>query len=219
MKSGKRTQAASTAATSDTPVTAPDPEAADPLVTELTNAGLDRKRAGELLDWYHDVDLVPSSDWFDRVKAEAKQEHRANGKDRPDHWGPLFYWKVRQVVEKRRPQVEAEAIRWERERADFSTRLQAARDRGCRSINPTDLCCRGMETLPWGAAERQVSSPEKSKLRRLFDPIDVEEKVGELMCAGCGGIIPGLSRWFELYHHGKTYYLLPPDRTVQDDEE
>lgn len=183
-----------------------------PLVAELVRAGLDRKRAVVVLGWYEDVDLVPSSDLFDSLKASAAMEHRENGRSQPELWGPLFYWKVRQLVEKRRPQVEAEALRRERESADFAALLKAADGRGYRTVDPGEKCCGTFAPHLWRAGDRRLASPEKAELRRLFSPFDVEEKTGDLLCVNCDLPIPDMHRWFEVSHHGKTHYLLPPDR-------
>jgi DNA-binding transcriptional ArsR family regulator len=181
-----------------------------PFSAEFVAAGLDRKRAVELSEWYHDIDLVPSSDWFDQMKDDAKREHRENGTAPPEQWGALFYWKIRQVVEKRKPRVEFKARRQQAELVEIESKLAVVRKVGYRCVRQEEICCLGNFPMVVRAAGAWVfSSAEIRSLCALLKPMVAEEMFGQLICRGCGEVV-GVERWFEVSQGQDRYFLIPP---------
>jgi DNA-binding transcriptional ArsR family regulator len=183
-------------------------EPASPLVAQLVAAGLDRKRADELYGWHLDVDLMVTHDWLTRTANAAVREHRANGTAPPDRWGPLFYWKVRRAVERRRPRVEAAACQRRDELVAADALLGNARRAGYRCVSQFRACCDGRLPFAVPGVDRQYS-PELRAVQALVRPMEVAEYVGRLACPGCGE--PDLAdHWFEAAQGTNRYLLFPP---------
>jgi len=184
-------------------------ESQNSFVRQLMAAGLDQKRAMQLDEWSSDVDLMPSWDGIEQLKRSAMSEHAKNGRTDTDKWGPLFYWKVQKIVERRLPIVEAERRSRERDEAREAALLRSVREAGYFVTTDAKMCCdegRMEETL----TTREVyGSDQKGCLLRTLKGWNVSESTGTLKCSKCGKKVPDVGRWFVATGGIRRYFILP----------